>query len=110
MLSITPKACISDCKLHQIGPKTAVGFALVTENKGLYRVGIMLAFNRLLREATNTDNNLRNTMNDTEFDLSLFLIEVALKPSYDTSALFEHYDATSSAEYPEIENLYPSPV
>ena len=70
----------------------------------------MLAFNRLLRKATDTDNNLRNTMNDTEFDLGLFLIEDALKPSYDTSALFEHYDATSSAEYPEIENLYPSPV
>ena len=49
-------------------------------------------------------------MNDTEFDLGLFLIEDALKPSYDTSALFEHYDATSSAEYPEIENLYHSPV
>ena len=110
MFSNTPKACISDWKLHQIGPKTAVGFSLVTKNKGLYRVGIMLAVNRLLRDATDTDNNLRNTMNDTEFDLGLFLIEDALKPSYDTSALFEHYDATSSAEYPEIENLYPSPV
>jgi len=110
MLSITPKACIGDWNLHQIGPKTAAGFALVTENKGFYRVGIMLAFNRLLLEATDIDDNSRNTMNDTEFDLGLFLIEDALKPSYDTSALFEHYDATSSTEYPEIENLYPSPV